>query len=160
MGKCRRTGLNDDYLPLFLASLEVRPFKVLGSSELTLTLTLPPASVCVLAWGGRRAKEGCLELGWALASSWLSWLMSWLSRLGFQNGWVGLGWLAAAGLKSIGRDLWGGEGKSPRERERREGDCSSLVGCSARNRMHERTNGTRERDRPPDTTRQDTAGTG
>lgn len=32
MGKCRRAGpINDDYLPLFLASLDVRPFnKVLG----------------------------------------------------------------------------------------------------------------------------------
>lgn len=44
MGKCRRTGLiNDDYLPLFLASLDVRPFKVLGCSELTLTLNVAPA---------------------------------------------------------------------------------------------------------------------
>lgn len=44
MGKCRRTGLiSDDYLPLFLASLDVRPFKVLGCSELTLTLTVAPA---------------------------------------------------------------------------------------------------------------------
>lgn len=45
MGRCRRAGpINDDYLPLFLASLDVRPFKVLGCSESTLTLTVAPAS--------------------------------------------------------------------------------------------------------------------
>lgn len=38
MGRCRRTGLNDDYLPLFLALTDSRPFKVLGCLELTLTL--------------------------------------------------------------------------------------------------------------------------
>lgn len=33
MGKCRRIGpINDDYLALFLGSLDVRRFKVLGGA--------------------------------------------------------------------------------------------------------------------------------
>lgn len=92
-----------------------------------------------------------------LASTWLSWLMSWLSRLGFQ--WLGsAGWLAAAGLKSIGRDLWGERERVRRKRERREGDRGSLVGCSAVQGT-ERTNEQDKRERQrqaTDTTRQNT----
>lgn len=79
-------------------------------------------------------------------------------------GWAG--WLAAAaaGLKSIGRDLWGERERVRRKRERREGDRGTLVGCSAvaRNRTNERTGQERETEtgHRHDTTEHDTAGTG
>lgn len=70
----------------------------------------------------------------ALASDWLSWLMSWLSR---QAGlpMAGLGWAglvaaaaaAAAGLKSIGSDLWGVR-ERVREKEGKEGRGSQQFG--------------------------------
>lgn len=115
----------------------------------------------------REGEEGCLELGWGLASSWLSWLMSWLSRLGFQwLGWTGLaGWLAA-GLKSIGRDLWG-ERERVRRRGRRGGKGTAAVwlvavqGTERTNeqdgrgdRPHSHTHTQREHDTRQNTTRQ------
>lgn len=117
----------------------------------------------------REGEEGCLELGWGLASSWLSWLMSWLSRLGFQwLGWTGLaGWLAA-GLKSIGRDLWG-ERERVRRRGRRGGKGTAavwLVAVQGTERTNEqdgrgdRPHTHRERERTRHTTEHDTAGTG
>ena len=58
MGKCRRAGpINDDYLPLFLASLNVRPFKVLGCLELALTLTLVGPCFSVLVEEGEDAEK-------------------------------------------------------------------------------------------------------
>lgn len=132
MGKCRRTGLiSDDYLPLFLASLEVRPFKVLGCLGVDLDLDPWPLLLRSIveardAEKARKVASNLAGLGVVLAE-----LADELAeQAGLpSNGWAGLGWLAA-GLKSIGRDLWG-------ERERvREGEGRH------------------------DTTRHDTAGTG
>lgn len=57
VGKCRRTGLiNDDYLPLFLASLDVRPLQGLGVLGVDLDLDRGPCS-CVLAAEEEEAKK-------------------------------------------------------------------------------------------------------